>query len=244
MPVTLQNGTSDVIPELSGAPYPNSALALAYKPSTRFRGGAPSSTGVFPDISLSGSTIADAFHIHQISRAGVVYKVSVTFLKEGKHVSWAFFVPDAAANKTFNRFWRGKRDDTMADAANGAMEDFAEGCPTMPAITANELVIEALNTEAAQKKKSEEAAALAAKSAFAPQVLSASAKDRTLFAAVTIPVARRTEEEVNKIISDYEKTSKIDAKDLSMVKTALRDNKPREAWNKFIQVYYNGMFPS
>ena len=244
MPVTIQAAVNDIIPELSGAPYPNNVQALAYRPHTTFRGSSPSSTGVFPDVALAGTSVADAFHIHQIVRAGVIYKVCVTFMKKGAHVSWAFYIPDTAANRTFNRVWRGKHDAAMDAAADAAMEEFAEHCPTMPAIAANEAVIASLNAEAAAKKKAEEEAALAAKSAFAPPVLSTSVKDRALFAAVTVPTARRTEEEVNKIISDYEKTSKVDPKDLSMVKTALRDNKPKEEWNKFIRVYYDGMFPS
>lgn len=243
MPVTINEGVGELAKDLTGAPYPNHIQALAYTPSSTFRNGHPSSTGVFPDVSFEGSAIADAFHIHQIARAGVIYKVSVTFLKGSAHVAWAFYVPDSNSNKTFNRFWRGKHDGVMQGEADGAMEEFAAGCPTMPAIAANEAVLKSLGEEAAVKKKLQEQEALAAKSAFAPVVVSSSERDRALFAQATVAASPRTEKEVDAIIAACEKTIKIDPKDLSMVKTALRDRKPKSAWNKFIQPYYDGLLP-
>jgi hypothetical protein len=227
----------------AGAVYPTSSTALALKPSTRFKGSSPTGDGVFPDVPITGSAVASAFHIHQISIGGIIYKISVTFMNASAHVAWAFYEPSLTEADTFLRWWspKSRPDATMSQVADAALVEFVGGCPTVPANTANDLVIDYLTKAAAAKKAAEEED----KKVKGQVALSGGTKDTARFGVQSASLPELSDDAVNKIIAAYEKSvGKIDVKDLTLVKVAIKKQRPKAEWNKFVAKYYDGMFPT
>src|SRR5688500_3530636 len=98
---------NDLPKEPTGDVYPGSTVAIAFTPTTKFRGTTAGSTGVFPDVPVAGNKTATHFHIHQIQFGKVVWRVCVTFLKDGKLVAWSFYAPDPSTANKFANLWRG-----------------------------------------------------------------------------------------------------------------------------------------
>lgn len=243
MTITIVSKTGD-FSDPAGALYPNHSSALAFRPTTTFRSKSSTSSGVFPNETFTGSDIANQFHIHRIDFAGVISRVCVTFLKDGDHVAYAFYLPDPATSSTFHRYLRKSFDDTMRTTANSVFEEFIESCPTMPAIEANAAVVAFINQKALLAAQEAAASAAAASAAFSAITISSSSRDQSLFGQVAKTGKPRTDSEVDAICAAYLKAGGAGFdRDLSMVKTALRDRKPRESWNKFIEKYYDGLEP-
>jgi hypothetical protein len=237
MPITFVN-QGDMPADVTGTLYPNHAQALAYRPITTFRSKSASSTGVFPDEPLSGSGIADTFHIHQIAFAGVVNKICVTFLKGGAHASWIFYWPSLTASSTFNRTVRGRVDDTMKDEADKVAEEFIGTCATIPAITANELVVAFLNAQALAKRQNEE---LGAAKKLQAVPVSTSLRDQKLFNSAPVASDKKlSASEVDAVLKDYVVAFGLGEE--AMVRRCLLNGTPRSEWNRFASKHYEGIF--
>jgi hypothetical protein len=226
---------------VTGPIYVQNSLAQAYKPTTLFRDKAHVN-GVFPNEKFTTSPIADEFHIHQISEAGVLTKVVVTFQKttgaETKHVAWIFYSPHDTKASTFNRMVKRNSDAAMEKVANEAFEEFIEGCPTIPSQSANVMIVAYL-----QKKNQIEAAVAAASSSSPPpKQLSSSVKDQKLFGQVASTSVPRTKEEVEAIIQMYG-SQLISPLDLGFVRNALEKRFAKSDWNSLIKHHYDGIFP-
>lgn len=239
MPVTFVNN-NNMPDQVTGLLYPNHAQALAYQPISTFRQQSATSTGVFPDQSLAGSNIADAFHVHQIALAGVVTRVCVSFLKGGTHVSWIFYWPDANTSSRFNRTVRGATDQVILTKADEVAGEFIDACATTPAIAANDAIAEHLN-KAAQLSALLEQKEEEKKQQAVP--VSSSARDQKLFSApVSTANTPRKADEVEAILKRY--PVKFGTGEEVMVRRALMLGYPKESWNKFIAKYYDGLFPA
>lgn len=241
MPITIVNNPN-MPATITGAVYPNHSLAPAYRPILVFQKDTATSTGVFPDKDMTGSQIADAYHIHQIQFAGVITRICVTFLNKQKvdpHVAWVFYWPHATASSTFYRMDRRNVDQAMGTKADELLRDFLDACPGIAGDKANTAIIDQLNREA--QAAAQLALLEAAKTQQAvPQ--SASAKDRALFSAPSSTLgAERSDSDVDAILKNSAVT--ISAADLSMVRRALKLNHPKSEWNRLIRSYYDSLFP-
>lgn len=229
-----------------GDAYADHEVAMAYSPTTRFGGGTPTSTGVFPDMPVAGIPGTDKLHVHAITLGGVVWRVSVTFLLEGEHIGNAFYFPVPARSKTYSRFCtRLPKFSTPArDLADTTFEDFFNACPKLPGKTANEQLLDAINSIVASRKLAEEQEKERIKAAATVKVVVQPIKQYdSLFGGQGSSASGLSHEDALKRIADYVERSKVklDAGESKAILVALKEGRPKEKWTGFVQKYYDGV---
>jgi hypothetical protein len=246
MPVTIVS--TDAMPNADMPPgnaYADHELALEYKSSMTFKGGTPSNTGVFPDFAVDGIDGTDKYHVHAISAADIIWRISVTFLLKGDHIGNAFYWPIPTRSKTFNRYCTRlpKFSKPARDLADEVFESFFNACAKTTGKTANEALVAMINRRIKTQKETEEREAqekLAA--AKAAPVVSASAKDRSLLGQ-DLQKNVMTNEEAQAKIDAYVTKSKVTLGpgDNRAILVCLKEGRPKDQWTGFVKKYYDGI---
>lgn len=219
--------------------YADHELAMLRPVGVTFEGGTCTADGVFPDTQHKGVADSDRHHVHAICYAGVVHRVSVSFLSGTARAGWIFYFPKAGKSGVYSRFISPRTENPAQKTvvADDVFRKFFDACPKGPGATANAAILDARNKKIALEelmKKEDEAKKASIASTI---VVSQSKRDAALFAQTT---SAMNDQEIESLLARFLAAGGIlKPGDDKAIAVGLRRTGGKESWPKFVQSYYD-----